>query len=102
MMDFILDIMPWWGWLVIAAPAGFLSLRYLGVNATVILGIAAVALAIFAKGRKAGVEVERERQHQAEDGAREIIHETREDVRSIPSTPDGEVERKSRFNRWSK
>lgn len=101
-MDFILNVVPWWAWLVIAIPAAFLCFRYLGFNATIALAAAAAAGAIYAKGRKSGVAVEQAKQERADTKARTTIHDIKEDVRSIPATPKGAAERKERFDRWSK
>jgi hypothetical protein len=101
-MDWIINAVPWWAWLVIAVPAALLALKYLGFSATIGLLGAGAAAVIYARGKAAGRSVEKERQHRADDAAREIIHEKKEDVRSIPSTPAGQAERNERFDRWSK
>lgn len=99
-MDFILNLMPWWGWAVVAVPFAFLALRYLGFNGLVAVLVAGAAAAVYAKGRKAGVTAEHNKQVQADNKARTTIHDIKEDVRSIPSTPAGDQQRKDRFNRW--
>lgn len=101
-MDFILNVMPWWAWGAIAIPAGFLALRFLGFNGLIAVLVAGASAAIYAKGRKAGVTVERGKQQQADNKSRTTIHDIKEDVRSIPSTPAGQAERKERFTRWEK
>ena len=101
-MDSILDLMPWWGWAVVAAPIAFLAMRYLGFNGLIAVLVAGAAASVYAKGRKAGVAVERNKQVQADTKARETIHDIKEDVRSIPATPAGSQERKDRFSRWEK
>lgn len=100
MIDFILYALPWWWPLVIAIPAGLLAARYFGVNAAILVGVLAMAATIYAKGRKAGASVEVAKQQQADTKARDVIHEKKEDVRSIPSTPAGKAERDRRFDRW--
>lgn len=102
MIDFIINIMPWWAPLVVAVPAALLAARYFGVNAGILVGVVAIAATIYAKGRKAGAAVEVEKQHKADDHARDVIHETKEDVRAIPNTPAGKAERDERFNKWVK
>jgi hypothetical protein len=99
-MDIIINLMPWWGWFVLAAPFAFLALRYLGFNGLIAVIALGAAATIYAKGRKAGVAVEREKQVQADNRARTTIHDIKEDVRSIPSTPAGDAERNKRFDRW--
>lgn len=101
-MDWLFHLVPWWAWLVIAVPIGFVAFKYLGFNGTVAVLGAAAAAALYGKGRKAGAEVEQAKQHQADDHARDVIHETKEDVRSIPNTPAGKAERDERFDRWVK
>ena len=100
-MDWLLNTMPWWGWFVIAAGAGLLSLRLFGFNGLIAALVAGAAASTYAKGRKAGVTVERAKQQQADTRARDVIHEKKEDVRSIPQTPAGKAERDERFDRWS-
>jgi stringent starvation protein B len=101
-MSAILEFMPWWGWTIAAAPLAFLALRYLGFNGMIAVLVAGAAAAVYAKGRKAGVAVERDKQVQADNKSRTTIHDIKEDVRSIPSTPAGDQQRKDRFNRWGK
>lgn len=100
MMDLIFNLMPWWGWLVVAAVAAVIAIRLFGFNAAIAVLVAGAAAAVYAKGRKAGVTVERAKQDAADNHARDVIHEKKEDVRSIPDTPAGKAERDERFNRW--
>jgi len=100
MIDFILYALPWWAPLVIAVPAGLLAARYFGVNAAILIGVLAIAATIYAKGRKVGSAVEVEKQHKADEHARDFIREKKEDVRAIPNTPAGKAERDARFNKW--
>lgn len=102
MTDFIFHLLPWWGWAVIAIPIAFVAFKYLGFNGTIAVIAAGLAATIYAKGRKTGAAVEVEKQHKADDHARDVIHETKEDVRSIPNTPAGKAERNDRFDRWVK
>ena len=99
-MDFILNMLPWWSWVLIAVPFALLALRYLGFNGLITVIAAGAAAAVYAKGRKSGAAVERNKQVQADTKARETIHDIKEDVRSIPSTPAGDQQHKDRFNRW--
>lgn len=101
-MDWIFNALPWWGWLVIAAGAGLLSLRLFGFNGLITALAAGAAAAVYAKGRKTGETAERAKQVQADTRARDVIHEKKEDIRSIPSTPAGKAERNERFTRWEK
>lgn len=100
MMDLIFNLMPWWGWLVVSAIAAVITIRLFGFNAAIAVMIAGATAAVYAKGRKTGATVERAKQDAADNHARDVIHEKKEDVRSIPSTPAGKAERDRRFNRW--
>ena len=102
MIDFVLASVPWWAWLVIAVPAALLALKYLGFNATIGLLGAGVAATLYARGRARGVQIERAKQTRADQKARDVIHQKKEDVRSIPSTPAGKAERNERFDKWVK
>ena len=99
-MDWILNLVPWWAWLIVAVPIALLALKYLGFNGLLAVLAAGAAAALYAKGRKAGATVERTKQQQADNRARDVIHDKKEDVRSIPSTPAGKAERNKRFDRW--
>lgn len=101
-MTAALDLLPWWWPLAAALPLGLLLWRYFGLNGLLAALFAGAAGAIHARGRKAGVTAEREKQNKADDHARQTIHEIKEDVRSIPATPAGDAERNRRFDRWSK
>lgn len=101
-MDFILNVVPWWAWIVVAVPIALLALKYLGFNATIGLLGAGVAATLYARGRAQGVQTERAKQQKVDQKARDVIHEKKEDVRSIPATPAGKAERNQRFDRWSK
>lgn len=101
-MNWLFDLLPWWGWMAIAGGVGVLAIRWLGFNGLIAALVAGAALATYAKGRKAGVTIERAKQQQADTKARETIHDIKEDVRSIPSTPEGKAERDRRVNRWTK
>lgn len=100
MIDLIVNIMPWWAPLIIAVPAALLAARYFGVNAAILVGVLAIAATIYAKGRKTGAAVEVQKQHKADDHARDVILKKKEDVRAIPNTPAGKAERDARFNKW--
>lgn len=102
MIDFVINVMPWWAPLVVAVPAALLAARYFGVNAAILVGVLAIAATIYAKGRKTGAAVEVQKQRKADDHARDVIAEKKEDVRSIPSTPAGKAERDARFDKWVK
>lgn len=101
-MNFIFDLIPWWGYLVIAAVAGVLALRWFGIHGLIVALLAGGAVASYARGRRSGVQIERAKQVQADTRAREVIHDRKEDVRSIPNTPAGQTERRERFDRWVK
>lgn len=101
-MAFLLDLVPWWGWFIVSAGAGVLALRWFGFNGLITALAVGAAAATYAKGRKSGVATERAKQQQADDKARETIHDVKEDVRSIPNTPAGDAERNERFSRWEK
>lgn len=99
-MDLIFNLMPWWGWLVVSAVAAAIAIRLFGFNTAIAVLIAGATAAVYTKGRKTGATVERAKQDAADNRARDVIHEKKEDVRSIPSTPAGKAERDQRFNRW--
>lgn len=99
-MAFLLDLVPWWGWLAISAVAGVLALRWFGFNGLIAALAAGAAAALYAKGRKSGVATEQAKQQQADNKARDTIQNVKEDVRSIPNTPAGKAERDERFERW--
>jgi hypothetical protein len=99
-MGFLLDLMPWWGWFVISIGAGVLALRWFGFNGLTAALVVGAAASTYAKGRKSGVATEQAKQQQADNKARETIHDIKEDVRSIPDTPAGKAERDERFSRW--
>lgn len=101
-MDIILNLVPWWAWLIIAGGAGILALRWLGFNGLIAALVLGGIVATYAKGRKAGVTAEAAKQQKADNKARDTIHEIKEDVRSIPKTPQGKAERNERVNRWVK
>lgn len=102
MMDWLFNTVPWWGWFVVAAGAGFLAMRWLGFNGLIAALVAGATAAVYARGRRAGATAEQAKQQQADTKARETIHDIKEDVRSIPATPAGSQERKDRFSRWEK
>lgn len=101
-MDFILNLVPWWAYLILAAVAGLFALRWFGFTGLITALMVGAAIASYAKGRKAGVTVERAKQTQADTKARDVIHEKKEDVRSIPQTPAGKAEKRERLDRWVK
>lgn len=101
-MSLLLDLFPWWGWLVVAAPFAFLALRWFGFNGAVVVLIAGLVAASKAKSFKAGEAAAASRQRAADDRARDIIHQKKEEIRSIPDTPAGKAERNERFSRWVK
>lgn len=102
MIEFIVQVLPWWAPLIVAVPAAVLAFRYFGINAALLVAGIAIAATVYARGRKTGAAVEVAKQQRADTKARETIHDIKEDVRSIPSTPAGSKQREERFNRWSK
>lgn len=98
----ILDLMPWWAWLVAAVPFAVLAFRWLGFNGAIAVLFAGLGAAVSTKSYQSGAAGERDRQRQADDRARDVIHEKKEDVRAIPNTPAGAAERNQRFDRWVK
>ena len=98
----LLDLVPWWGWLVAAAPFVYLAFRFFGFNGAVAVLLGALGASVLAKARASGAKSERDKQRAADDHARDVIHQRKEDVRSIPDTQAGKAERDERFSRWEK
>lgn len=99
-MNWLFDLMPWWGWFVLSIGAGLVAFRLFGLNGLLAALLVGASVAAYAKGRKAGVTVERAKQVAADTKARDTIYDVKEDVRSIPNTPAGKAERDKRFDRW--
>lgn len=88
-MSAIIDLIaPWFGGI-------------LAVGGAVIAALFAVFRAR-SQGKKEGVQQEQARQVQAESKAKDVVHEVKEDIRSIPPTPEGKTERNERAERWVK
>lgn len=88
-MSFIIELIsPWLGWIVAGA----------GALIAVLLGMARAR----SQGKKEGVQQEQARQAQAEIKAKDTVHDIKEDVRTIPSTPEGKKQRNERAERWAK
>lgn len=101
-MTAIIELFPWWGWLIIASPFAFLSFRWFGFNGLIAVALAALFAAGKAKSFKAGQHAEASRQVAADTKARDVIHKKKEEVRAIPSSPAGKAERDRRLSRWEK
>ncbi len=84
-LNFLLDLMPWYLWLVLAAVAVFFIYRYFGVK--VAAGAAAffAALVFYKQGRQAGRSDERE---QAEERDQEHANDIREDAADARADSD--------------
>jgi len=101
-MTAALDLLPWWWPLAAALPIGLVLWIYFGLNGLLAALLAGGVASVYARGRRAGVTAERVKQRQADDQARQTIHEIKEDVRAIPASSEGKAERDRRFDRWSK
>jgi hypothetical protein len=101
MMDWLWSLvwgwLPWWGWLLIGLGIAVVIYRLLGwKGALAVIATTAGAVA-YSRGAKRGMEVEAAKQEAADDKARDIIAEKKEDVRAMP-----DEERDERFKRWEK
>ena len=86
-MNFLVELIsPWLGWIVTGA----------GAALALLIGMARAR----SKGKKEGIQQEQARQAAAENKAKDIVHDVKEDVRTIPSTPEGAKQRNERAERW--
>lgn len=99
-LDFILGAIPSWVWLVLGAAAILAVVGVLkGDGWKWAFGIAAAAGLAFLQSRahQRGAASERAKQDAADEKARDIIHDNREEMGNLP---DDELDR--RLNRWDK
>lgn len=90
-------LLPWWVWLGLGVAAAFAVYRLLGwKGALAVLAVTFGGVA-YSRGARRGVEVERAKQDAADEKARDIIHDNREEMGNLP---DDELDR--RLNRWDK
>lgn len=93
----IWGLLPWWGWLLIGLGAAVVVYRLLGWKGALAVIATTAGVVAYSRGARRGVEVERAKQERAEQHARDVIIEKREEVRDLP---DDELDR--RLNRWDK
>jgi len=99
-VSWLLDLVPWWGWIIVAAGVGLAAFRVFGLNGLIAALLIGGSAAAYAKGRKAGVADQHAKQVAADTKAKDTIHDVKENVRAIPKTPAGKAERDKRFDRW--
>lgn len=90
-------LLPWWAWLGLGVAAAFAAYRLLGWKGALAVLAVTFGSVAYSRGARRGVEVERAKQDAADEKARDIITEKKEDVRTAPAD-----EKKRRFERWEK
>lgn len=89
--------LPWWAWLALGVAVAFAVYRLLGWKGALAVLAATFGSIAYSRGARRGTDVERARQDAADDKARDVISEKKEDVRTM-----SDKERDERFNRWEK
>lgn len=98
--DWIVGSIPPWVWLVLAGAVVLVIVSVLkgdGWKWALGAAVAGVVAYLQAKSYHRGADAQKAKQDAADDKARDIIADKKEDVRTIP--PD---EREERFKRWEK
>jgi len=95
--SFFWGLLPTWAWLAIGVGLAFAAYRLLGWKGALAVLATTFGAVAYSRGAKRGIEVEAAKQEKADQRAREVIHDNREEMGNLP---DDELDR--RLNRWDK
>ncbi len=89
--------LPWWAWLAIGLGAAIAVYRLLGWKGALAVLAVTFGSVAYSRGAKRGVEIEKAKQDAADEKARRVIHDNRDDARM---TPDDQLDKE--IDKWTK